>query len=557
MIRQFVRMLVISHNLALNALTHYPPNTEAHVWRQIRTIAGRLRCGLVISGSRIERWAAATLDLLNATPEIRIEAVYCLDHPGSHDRSPGGVLFRRLQAWSNLSAAPLERIDLKTPAGTSKEVLRTSSGHVLPEDADAIRNKSLDLLIWLESRPLPVDCSALARHGVWSVCCGDPAMPLSTPPYWSEVRDNQPVSAVTIQQQLPEATRIVARGVAATEPGMRFTANAATPLELAGHLLLRRLTELMGNPRLTEDCPPSPRPLAQASPGNLSTGVFLARQACHSVSIRLSAKTHRWFIALRDRNRMSDRDVPRFSAEGFREVPMPAGYNYADPFLVEDAGRHWLFYEEFSDARKGTLACREIRDNSEPGEQMTVLDLPYHLSYPEVFRDRGEYFMLPETCDNNRVELYRARRFPDEWKLEAVLYPGVTVVDTTVFTLDGTWYFFTSSGYGGTESFLFWSDRLDGKWNYHPANPISSDVRSGRGAGNLFYRGEVLIRPTQDCSVHYGYGMTWNRVKRLSRSEFEEETLQHIAPTWRRGLIKTHTFNTTSRYDVIDGAYYK
>jgi hypothetical protein len=35
------------------------------------------------------------------------------------------------------------------------------------------------------------------------------------------------------------------------------------------------------------------------------------------------------------------------------------------------------------------------------------------------------------------------------------------------------------------ETYLFWSDRLDGPWNLPPKNPVSCSVRNCRSAGNL------------------------------------------------------------------------
>lgn len=141
--------------------------------------------------------------------------------------------------------------------------------------------------------------------------------------------------------------------------------------------------------------------------------------------------------------------------------------------------------------------------------------------------------------------------------LERTLCSGTAAVDTTVLQLEGIWYFFTTSAWLGNETFLFWSERLDGRWHYHPANPISSDTRGARPAGELFFCGGELIRPAQDCSLRYGYAVVLHRVKRISPSEYEEETIETILPgCYQRGLVATHTLNSNADYEVVDGMRY-
>jgi hypothetical protein len=108
---------------------------------------------------------------------------------------------------------------------------------------------------------------------------------------------------------------------------------------------------------------------------------------------------------------------------------------------------------------------------------------------------------LPETSAAGTVELYRATRFPFEFKPATILMDGVPLVDTTPFLLEGIWYFFTTTTQPFMETFLFWSETLDGRWRMHPRSPISSSVFSCRSAGHLFYSKGRLLRPTQDCSV--------------------------------------------------------
>jgi hypothetical protein len=165
--------------------------------------------------------------------------------------------------------------------------------------------------------------------------------------------------------------------------------------------------------------------------------------------------------------------------------------------------------------------------------------------------------MLPETSANRSIQLYRASRFPYEFEQAAVLMEGVSLVDTTPLFLDNRWYFFTTTTEPFMETVLFWSESLDGQWHLHPHSPISSSVRNSRSAGHVFRHGTRLLRPTQDCTVRYGFGMTINEITRLTPTEFEEQRIDFIGPSWRDGLLGTHTLNATAGFEVVDGLRYK
>jgi hypothetical protein len=226
----------------------------------------------------------------------------------------------------------------------------------------------------------------------------------------------------------------------------------------------------------------------------------------------------------------------------------------ADPFLWETGGRSYLLFEEVAaGSSRGRVGCVEVFENGLCSEMKIILEQPYHLSYPCVVPAHGELFLLPEASEAGLVNLYRFSRFPWEVELVASLVEGLALVDTTPVFLNDRWYFFATTPQPFMETFLFWSNRLDGTWNLHPCSPISCSVRNSRSAGNLFWRDGRLYRPTQDCSVRYGYAIRVNEVIRLTPTEFEERIMNRIPPVWSPGLLGTHTWNESSRFQVLDG----
>ena len=186
-----------------------------------------------------------------------------------------------------------------------------------------------------------------------------------------------------------------------------------------------------------------------------------------------------------------------------------------------------------------------------------MLVQPYHLSYPFVFRHEGDIFMIPESCENRTVELYRSTRFPTEWALEEVLFRDLFAADATLFEDSGRiWLFVTLAEPGASTSeelHLYFSDRLPGQWEPHANNPVVSDVRSARPAGRIFRNRGQLIRPAQDCSSAYGGAIVFNRIERLTRDEYREREVARLEPTWFPGISATHTYNFTNAVEVIDG----
>jgi hypothetical protein len=274
-----------------------------------------------------------------------------------------------------------------------------------------------------------------------------------------------------------------------------------------------------------------------------------------AIPVRLRPRPHAyWRVALRAGEhplRVDDPDV-----RGFRWVEAPRAHYYADPFLFEKDGKTWLFFEDYSFIEKtGVIGCAEVLPDGAVSASRTVLAPGHHLSYPLVFEDQGKIYMLPESGAYKTVELYRADSFPDRWTLEKVLFDGVIAVDTTLWREDGIYWFFVTildPPEAGPQLFLFFAESLTGEWNYHPSNPICSDVRFARGAGRVFLENGRRIRPSQDHSYGYGCACNFRHIVELTKTTYREVSLGSIRPSWEKGLTGTHTYNRSGPFEVID-----
>jgi len=246
--------------------------------------------------------------------------------------------------------------------------------------------------------------------------------------------------------------------------------------------------------------------------------------------------------------------------EKFSEISSPPGVFWADPFIVWSKGMYYIFVEEFVYRKnKAHISVLELDSNGLMTGYHPVIVQGYHMSYPFIFRLDEDYFMIPETASNNTIELYRCTSFPDIWEFDRIMMKDVSATDSTLFNHNGRWWLFTTldktgsvSG-GSTELYLFYTDHpLSGNWISHPLNPVVSDERSARCAGNLFTDNGVIYRPAQDCTIRYGRGFSLRRVTLLNETEYNEILETEIKPVWDKNLKGTHTFNFDNGMTIID-----
>jgi hypothetical protein len=333
-------------------------------------------------------------------------------------------------------------------------------------------------------------------------------------------------------------------------------------LRRAGGLLEKALRELAD--RGVPAAVPAPGPAAPpvTLPAACRYGsrgaAELARRALRKLGVgRDSDPDTNWFLAYRTNPDVFVCNNERFRADGYRLVLPPPGRFYADPCVIEHEGEDHVFFEEWrGDLKKGVISwMRRDGDRFTPPEQ--VLERPYHLSYPFVFRSGTDVFMIPETGAARRIELYRAVDFPVRWEPVEVLVEGIAAADSTVAQIDGTWWMFTNVGDGGASKCdqlcLFHADAIGGPWRPHRRNPVKIDVRSTRPGGALFRRGGRLIRPGQDSSTSYGGALTLCQVTQLSRTEYAEVEIEKLLPGWLPSNVGFHTLSSSAGLEVIDG----
>ncbi len=265
-----------------------------------------------------------------------------------------------------------------------------------------------------------------------------------------------------------------------------------------------------------------------------------------------------WFL-LYSLNPATSSDMSSF----IKLVP-PKDVFWADPHVIYENDRYYIFIEELPFVTdKGYLSVIEMDKKGNYTAPKKILEKDYHLSYPNVFKHQGEYYMIPESFDNFTVELYKCVQFPHQWEFIMNLMEGVQAADTTLHFENGKWWLFTNimENTGASphdELFLFYTedtenDFITTEWIPHSLNPIVSDVKTARPAGKIFTENGKTFRPSQNCSHHYGYGVNINEITLLSETEYKEKLITCIEPDWDKDVIATHSYSKVKGLVVMDG----
>jgi hypothetical protein len=430
---------------------------------------------------------------------------------------------------------------------------------VIGESAEEkIKAAQLDVIVDFATAAVPRKMWNWAKYGTWTFSSGIGSVWESDHAGFEEICEGNPVSSLTLRALTVGGEHHLYRSTFSYDY-LTFRRNQNTACRRKSQIILRRLADLYQRswPALPLPNKPPDNVGASRNKSHMTTAAvagFLARWSLRAFRRLASnlAPAEQWFIAYRDKLQSSGKSAAL-------RMLIPSGdWSYADPFLYEWRGKHYIFFENVGDSHpRGEIWFVELDEDGNAGQPERALARDYHLSYPQVFGWRGETYMLPETCQNASVEIYRAVDFPRRWELAATLLTNVRAADSTIFEHGGKLWLFTA-GIGGkdlgcSELSLFFSDSLFGPWMPHPKNPIVCDVSGARPAGSLFYEAGELIRPAQDCSQRYGYAISLNRVDVLSETDYRETRVGKILPEWAEGLCASHTLNMDSRYEVLDG----
>lgn len=208
----------------------------------------------------------------------------------------------------------------------------------------------------------------------------------------------------------------------------------------------------------------------------------------------------------------------------------------ADPFLFVCEDTLYLFYEYkrmYKDAVIKMVSTKNLSTWSSP---VTVLQEHIHLSYPFVFEDNGDVYMIPETCALRSIQLYKTTNkeltnfsFVKNLIEEDGDYvqSNISFSDSSITKKDDLYYLFTTINRGKVNELkLYFSKYLEGPYCEHPMSPIVNSQKYGRNGGSIIEYQDKLIRVAQDCVNQYGDNIHLLRIDKLTPCEYKESIMQ-------------------------------
>ena len=464
----------------------------------------------------------------------------------------------------------LERLDAHrlldgTRTLTIHPTVQQSYSRVDEADLASLRNCRVDVLIRLCRQDLRGSLAQAVRHGVWSLRVGDARHAEAGVPGRMEVLGSSPVIASVLEAQIGDAEEpLVLRESYSSTNIHSLQDNASAVLWKSLHFIPRALSELhrLGEEafwvRIMGQNPSSPVPHSErvSASTDIARVGLLWKKFMEALVRKWNARFHfdQWFL-LYDLSSAVSTDFARF-----KYILPPKDRFWADPFVVSRDDKFYVFFEELLYAEnKGRISVLEIDKDGNVGTPTTILETPYHLSYPFVFEFGNDLYMIPESKQNKTIELYKCTAFPYKWEFQKNLMAGCMATDATLLQWQGRWWMFvsqveTEGASTWDELFLYFSDNpLSTDWTPHAQNPVVSDVRSARPAGRLFEQDGRLFRPSQNSSGHYGYGFNICEIVKLTETEYEETVVEQIEPSWNTNIVSTHTFNYVDGLTIIDG----
>lgn len=431
-----------------------------------------------------------------------------------------------------------------------------------PEEYEQLQNARIDLIIDVGQDECWRKLNLSLPYAAWRI--PDPASDSANHDLFWRMYQNVSVFETTLEA-LPhsQATKTIDRCFAAVDL-LSLARNRRTKerkcCELLGDKLQIFQRSTVSTPDITieDERSESARRASKPVPSNTDVARFLCNWALNAGRHALRSRIWKehWFIAYRRNIGLlpsSESDM-----QNFQIVASAKDRFYADPFCIDRAGKSYLFFEDYPfDKGQGLISFVEIDNSGKCSTPEVALKREYHLSYPHVFEHAGEIYMVPESLECRRVDLYRATDFPRHWVLQKTLIDNIDAVDPTIFFHNEKVWLFVSGVKSkeciNEELFLFFSDSLFGQWTPHPCNPIVSDARRARPAGRICFQDGKIIRPAQDCSHSYGRAVTFHQIDTLTATAYHETPIATIGPEWHAKNLGTHTFNQSGLIQTVDG----
>ncbi len=530
-----------------------------------------LRIGILCDSFKFKRWQQEIIDQIFQTPGLEL-SLLILNEQQASKQSINKLGYRALTYVDRkFFKVQHDAFQIRDMKDAFKEIsqLRVQPEPLKfgvkfpPEDVTEVESYELDVLVRFGFGVIKGDVLKAARYGVWSIHHGDNKVNRGGPPGFWEVVNSEPITGITLQKISSDLDggKVLRKSFVKTD-STSFYRNQNAAFWAGVELMCSSLKDLRDGTLSTDEVFGQSMfysyPLYK-DPGNLKSFrifcSFWARRLKEAFNEEFA--TPGWYLAYK----FSQNNRVETSIFRYKNLLPPKGHEWADPFVVYENENYYVFIEELEKKRKNAHLSYLKFDNQ--GRLLTqsavkVIEEDFHLSFPFIFKEADQYYMMPEMADSHEVWIYKATSFPDKWEKFHLLFDDKQLFDPSLFYHDSTWYLFGTEkkNIGSSrDQFLCMyhsEDLFSGKWTPHSLNPLTRDVRGARPAGKIFKWEDKLIRPGQIGAPNYGYGVQFHEIIKLSKTEYVERPVDVLVPKWTDHIKAVHTVNFEKGFSVID-----
>ncbi len=433
-------------------------------------------------------------------------------------------------------------------------------------DANKVKKHNLDIILRHEFNIIRGEILRASKHGIWSFHHADNSINRGGPAGFWEIALKQPSVGVTLQKLTPELDGGFVIDKAFFNTHWSHAKTNLSVLEGSVSVLFKNIKKLQ-----TGDFNPKKslvyyNPLYKTpGPGvtlkyMLNFYSVLMGKIAERINYRIfGTRYYCWTLFI------GKGDFLHATLFRLQPVELPRHEFWADPFIFNFQDESYIFFENYDyRTKKGKISCGKI-NKTKLVDIVDVLEKDYHLSYPFVYSENEDIFLMPETHENNRLEIYKCLEFPSKWELHTTAFEGERVTDASFYTdkNKNRWLFVNKevdiNSPMDSELYIYKvnSQNLE-DMEPHKNNPVIINSKVARNGGSIFEFENEIYRPSQaNVEGIYGRGLNINKIKKLTIDEYLEETITTTYPNFHKGLISMHHLHQSNGIFVIDAAYRK
>ena len=533
----------------------------------------KIRVAVLTRGDSLESWEIAALEAVKKLPfaeivlEIRDSSSSSIGS-GQSDKVGSSVVnkiaryrwkrllwnkwfkkYGKVNATKEVSASEIfqnvPRIDVVP------ELKGKFSQHFSPGDIAKVKEHNPDVIIRFGFNILRGEILTVAKHGVWSYHHADHEIIRGGPAgFWEYMLGEHHTGAILqrLTEKLDDGV-VLRKGYWALVKHS-FRENLDSLLMNSSGWIANALTELHHHGTVRPQNPEkSSNAKVYSYPGNLRMLGFWSVLIANKIAFHWNNlfQPETWKIGIV--NQPLNDVVANGIAKDIRWIEAPRGDSYyADPFTYNNDGVPVVLCEHFDGKEQRSRIVY-------PEDHIDVYHPETHVSFPGIVAVNDQQYILPESSASGKCELVNIRNVE-----EKILLSNEPLVDPVLVEHNNLWWLFAHklNDQNNAALFVYYSDSPTGEFAPHALNPVKTDIRNSRGAGEIFMHNGKLIRPAQDSAVTYGKAIVLNEIVDLTPASFLERAIGRIEadPMWEydKGI---HTINACGNKTLIDAKSFR